>query len=510
MRKFNIFYFLIFILSVNSIAQQKLTEFNVKISKPHEAFICSDSAGTVGCILHSNKQIEVNYLNPDFAPVSSNLVQKIKSDKSEKILGALIRDNATYVYTYSVRLHSLSCVSISRPSGEAAFTKIKVLSATDEFLRAFEMDNHFYFLYVPKHTNQLRVLVMNGKEGEEIKYDIEMPTFYAALSRNNDMLNVSAESNVGIEDIRYDLENNVKSTYPDKKLYHFHGKIYFTFDEPGTTHLIIVDPFTKTSEYKKLNFTLDKGNTSGHKQGNSFIYQNRFFRASLSPEQLNIIVLNLDSMNLLKSYNLFPEFDIDIANGPLIQEGGVPGRTSDEKIIKTSHQFFKRLQDGNLAIAANKIDDDRFELEVGSFDMYSNYGGRSGFGGGPTISFGMGMGMGMGGIGIGNPGMMGMGYPYGGGLGYPYYSGFPGYYPYSSVQRVKVVYFKSLLLSSDFSHVEGKIPMTMKDKISDFEDGAFRYGLPDVIRITPYQNNLLMGYYQKGMKRFSLVGFQRK
>lgn len=508
MRNFIIFYFLIVMHSVNSIAQQKLTEFNVKISKPHEAYICADTTGTIGCILHSNKEIEVNYLNPDFTPVSSNLVQKIKGDKSEKILGALLRDNATYIYTYSVRLHSISCIAISRPSGEAVFSKVKVLTANDEFLRAFEMENRFYFLYVPRHTNQLRVLVMDGKEGEEISYNVEMPTFYAALSRNNDMLNVSAESNVGIEDIRYDLENNVKSTYPNKKLYHFHGKIYFTFDEPAITHLIIVDPISKTSEYKKLNFTLDKGNTSGNKQGNSFIYQNRFFRASLSPEQLNIIVLNLDSMNLIKSYNLFPEFDIDIANGPLIQEGGVVGRTSDEKIIKTSNQFFKRLQDGNLAIAANKIDDTRFEMEVGSFDMYSNYGGRPGMGGGPTISFGMGMGMG--GVGFGNPGMMGMGYPYGGGLGYPYYSGFPGYYPYSSVQRVRVVYFKSLLSSNDFSHIDGKVPMTMKDKITDYEDGAFRYGLPDVIRITPYQNNLLMGYYQKSMKRFNIVGFQRK
>jgi hypothetical protein len=67
-----------------------------------------------------------------------------------------------------------------------------------------------------------------------------------------------------------------------------------------------------------------------------------------------------------------------------------------------------------------------------------------------------------------------------------------------------------MLSSVDFSHLPNLAPpVTMKDKINDFEYRAFKSNIPDVLRITPYKNNLLLGYYQKTGKRFHLVEFRR-
>jgi hypothetical protein len=366
------------------------------------------------------------------------------------------------------------------------------------------MNGKFYVLVVPQYTSKLKVLEFKGHQKEENTFDVEMEKFYATLTKQNHLLNMNAQSEVGIEVIKYDLENNIKSSFPSKKLYYFDDKIILTFDEPGLTHMITVDMVIKNIEYKKLNFTLEKGDGSKNKQGNSFLYENRLFRTTISPDQLNISILDLDSMNLVSTYNFYPDKEIDIKNGPIVMEGGGPAFTTDEKILKRTDQYFRRVLEGNLAISAHKIDSNQYELQVGSYDMYVT-NNRSNFGP-PGLSVGMGMGAGFGvGFGMGS----GMGYPYGGFAGPgSFFNGFPGYYPYQTTVRQKVVYFKSLLGNSTFEHLEGNVPLTLKDKINQYEYKNFRNGLPEVMRIAPYKESLLFGYYHKPSKKFNLIQFR--
>ncbi|RZK09829.1 MAG: hypothetical protein EOO43_20905 [Flavobacterium sp.] len=74
--------------------------------------------------------------------------------------------------------------------------------------------------------------------------------------------------------------------------------------------------------------------------------------------------------------------------------------------------------------------------------------------------------------------------------------------------RQKIVYFKSLLGNSNFEHINGSIPSTMKDKINQYEYKYFRNGPPEVMRIVPYNNSLLFAYYHKPSKKFNLVQFK--
>ncbi|MBX9850600.1 MAG: hypothetical protein K2X86_02465 [Cytophagaceae bacterium] len=504
----SISFFLFFALfySLNSFAQQKLTEFSVKIPRPAEAFMVADQNQNLACIFQSNKSYEIDFLDNEYKVINTVISQKISADKNQKIVGAKMDAENCFVYFYNKKIKAFSVWTIRRSDGSNAYSRLHVVAHNDQFLRAFIMNNKLYVLLVPKHTNTLKVMVADGANLEQMSFNMEMPSFYATLIKGNDYLNTEAESEVGIEEISYDLENNIKSSYPAKKLYHFDNKIYFTFDEPGLTHFIIVDPVSKTSEYKRLNFTLDRGDNSREKQGNSFLYYNRFFRTTISPELLNVTIINLDSMSLINSYNFKPDEKIEISNGPIIQEGMTSNYSSDEKIIKRTDQYFRKVLNGNIGIAANPVDSNKYQLEVGGLEMFNtNPGYRPGFNG-PTISIGMGMGMGTG---------FGMGMPYHGGYGSSmygsgmHYNGFPGYYPYQSVTRLRITYFKSLLKYDDFSHVEDAVRDNMKDKINEYEYQVFRYNPPEVLRITRYQNSVLFGYYVKNGRRFSIVEFRK-
>jgi hypothetical protein len=111
--------------------------------------------------------------------------------------------------------------------------------------------------------------------------------------------------------------------------------------------------------------------------------------------------------------------------------------------------------------------------------------------------------MGMGGFGMGMGGMgMGMG-----GFGYP------GYYPsnnygYNSTS-IYVTYFQSLMRVQDLSHVEGKVPQTIREKMNDYESDVFKNSSPELLNIAPTNNGLILGYYLKGRSRYNLVEFKR-
>jgi hypothetical protein len=484
--------------------QQNFANFPVKIN-PKQGYAVVDSSGSVGYLFEGNKQYQFTIVNAGKQVERTTIAPRLSQNKKDDLHGAALNDSTFTAYLINKKSGLITSIITNRNTGAFRQQTIGQLGRGDQFLRAFPYRGEFYFLTVPSHSNVLKVLKSSdGQRLIETAYPIEMTTFYTALSTNNELLNEEAESDVGIEFIKQGLENNIKSSYSKKKLYCQDDKIIFTFDEAHLTHLVTVDLSSKKAEYKKLNFTLDKGNNSTSKRGNSFVYDNHIFRTTISPQQLNISIVNIDSMALSNTYNIYPEEEIKILNGPMLQEGGTNTMAMDERVIKKTSQYFSKVLNGNIAIAANKLDSGRYQVEVGSYEEFVSRGG-SGFGG-PTVSFGMGMGMGVGfgsgmGMGFGSP----MGSPFGFGSGY---YGYPGYYPFNNSYntRLRIVSFKTLLKEGEFSHAKGELPKTLRQQISDYFEKNFRNSPPELHLITPYRENaVLLGAYSSSKDNFYIV-----
>ena len=504
-------------LFMGAYAQQTVCEFTVDLQNLLDLVSASDTVGNVGYVFQSKKGYEFVYLSPDLRVEKTLFTDRVTYSKGDELEGAVVYNDNFTAYLYNKNQGYIATLSTERNSDVSKYSRPATLAKHENYLISFSMKGLYYVLVVPQHANKLKVLTFDrGEKIDEHTYDIEMPTFFAELAANNTLLNHGVKSNVGIEEIRYDVENNIKSSYAEKKLYHINGKIHLVFDDPNTTHLIVIDPAEHHAVYKKLNFSLERGNTNREKQGNSFMYYNRLFRATMSPEELNITILDLDAMEMINNYNIYPDKAIEINNGPVVQEGGGSLFSAEEKTIKKPEQYFRKVLNSNLAIAANKIEGNKYEVEVGSYDevIYNNGGGMGGGGfGGPGLSIGMGMGgmgMGMGGMGMGGMGGMGMGY---GGMGMGYGGmgyGYPGYYPSGArSNRINVVYFKTLMDTTDFSHLEGNVPVTVREKINDYETQNLKNTSPDFIKISPYNENTLLAYYTKQHKQFRIVKFQQ-
>jgi hypothetical protein len=502
--------FLFVLLSgLMAVGQKTVLEVEMKGGKAQNVFSTSDTYGNMAYIFQGSKSIQISILDATYKITNEYLISREEAEKKNEIIGATLSAKNVVVYLYDHKERKFSSLVVDRFVGTYKFNpSIGTITKAEFLMKSFEMEGVFHCMIIPQYKNA--VLLFSSVEGSDFvvkNYEVNFPTLYAKLSSKNDELNQKTETPVGIEKISYTIENNIKSTYPSKKMYTYGNKIFMTFEEPGHTHLIIIDPNSSTAVYRKLNFSLDKGKDTTPKQGNSFLYKGDLFRVTMNNEQLNLIVITLDSMEMLKSYNVFPDQEISFINGMIKEDGN----DMQDRIIRNTQQYFRKLSRGKVAIAVNDLNNGLYETEIGAYEevtVYRNSGmGMGGFSPGLSIGMGTGMGMGYGGMGMGYGGMGMGGY---GGMG-GMYGGYPGYYNNSgySSTSIRATYFQSLLKVEDLSHVDGNVPITIREKINDYETEVLKNSNPELLNIRPSYTGLVLGYYVKGRSKYNLIEFRR-
>ncbi|HSZ26249.1 MAG TPA: hypothetical protein VK766_11035 [Cytophagaceae bacterium] len=485
--------------------QRSVMEVEMKGGRAQSVFSTTDVYSNIAYIFQGSKSIQISILDASYKMTKEFLINRDETEKKNRIIGATLSERNIVVYLFDHKERNFASLVVDRFTGNHRFNPSIGALAKHEFLmESFEMEGVFYSMVVPQHKNA--ILLFASNEGGDFairNYDVNFSALYSKLSTKNDELNKQPETPVGIERINYTIENNIKSAYPSKKMYLSGNKIFMTFEEPSHTHVVIIDPYSPVAIYRKLNFSLDKGKNTTPSQGNSFLYKGNLFRISFSDDELNLIVINLDSMQMLRSFNVFPDQPISFINGFVKEEGN----DMQGKFIRVTSQYFKKLRQGKLAVAVNDLKDGYYEVELGAYEEVTVYR-NSGMGGMGMGMGGMGMGMGMGGMGMGMGGI-GIGMGSGMGMGGMGYGGYPGYYPNSGNQTtsIRVVYFQTLLRENDMSHVDGNVPVTMREKINDYEAEVLRNRSPDLLNVVPSHNGLLLGYYAKGHSRYNLVEF---
>lgn len=487
-------YILFFILTTSIIASAQLDAGAIALDgKPSDVISSRDTSGNYFFLFQYNKTYQASILDANYKEIKKFTIKKSESDsKKNTLIGTIFDQRGAVAYLINQKTKDFSAMRIDRNTGVMDFMSLGSLPNGVNFLKGIEMDGVFYVLAAPNQKNELHIYRSDyGNPFTLSIYPIDFPTFYSKLALRNEELNQKTDGPIGIEYIRYDIEHNIRSATPFKKLYAFGGKIYIIIDEPATSHIITVNTNDNTSAYKKMNFSLDKELNTTPRQGNSFLYKGDLFRVTLSPQQLNLSVIYLDSAVLLRAYNFYPDKTIELVNGVIVQDNSA----GDDKIIQKTNQFFNRLMDGKVTVVANNLNDGRYELQLGAYEEIITYNNNSGgWGNRSGISFGIGYGFG----------------PFG--FGMPFYD--PFYSPsYNSTTKVstRVCYFESLLRQSDLEHLDGNVPKSIRQKMTEYIEKNFRSSDPELLQMLPAPpNGLVMGVYAKNLDKYKLVFFKRE
>lgn len=472
-------------------AQGEVALLDFKIRKPETVDIVKNGNQGHVFVFLNPKQIQLTTIKPNYTQASA--VFELNKDLSRSDYLTSTRDQVCHTfYFFNAKSNSIQAYRIDLAMGTTQTTLCGTIPKEESFLTALVIDHTFYMFTVSKVSSTLALWSsFRGASLEKTAFEIGQETLHRTLELRGEELNEKKYSEIGIDKIDYSLENNLKSAHALNKLYCLEDRMVMTIDDADKTWLYIIDPKRKTLAEKKFSFSLEKGEGSRDKQGNSFLYGSKLFRTTINNEMMNVSMVDIDSAILNWSYNIFPEQNITIKNGPLLAEG------ENNKVLGKTSQYFNRVLNGKICIAVNEINQ-QYLLQVGSYEYKSSWGSPAGS---PSMSIGMGMGMSMGGVGMGY-------YPMGGyGWGMPgYYGGYPGYYPSGNFSSIETTYFYSLMDVKTLEHLPLAPPKTMKERLNDFEDQKFKKGMPDLIQVIALPNkSILMGYYVRNIHKYQLV-----
>lgn len=514
-----------FASSFSAYTQNAEGTIELLVKKTENVYSATDTLGNYVYIFATAKQYQVTFFNKQNTQVANYILSFPPQISRDDFLGTQLIGDSCMVYYFNDHSRMITQLSINKNSGLLSKKIIGQLAYSAKYLKSFPLNNSFYVLTTTHGKNEIEVnTIAEGKLSKET-YPVEMPDLYKRLSTGNGLLNEEPGLTVGIDRVNYKIENNVKSARATKKLYTFENNIYLVFDDADYTHVIHIDLITNTSTYKQFIFSSSKSGHSLKKQGNSFLLRDKLFRVTLNPDQLTFTVLNIESNDTYTTFYATPQNTISFKNGAILQENSA----DKQKVLEDQATFFKKVLSSNLSVAVN-VKDSVYIVEIGSYEEYVSGGGGNGpsGGSGPSFSMGMGMGMGMGGMGMsmgsggmgmGGMGMGGMGYgggmggmgydPYG--YGYPgYYNGYSGYYPYNSTTTtIRTLYFHSMIDTTTFKQEPGIVPISLRERVSNFETTMFKEKLPQLIRIVDFEDRILIGYLIPSSNSFKMYSFYK-
>ncbi len=478
------------ILPIPLWAQGEVALLDFKIRKPETVDIIKNGNDGHVFVFLNPKQIQLTTIKPGYTHASAVFDLNKELSRSEYLTST--RDNTCHTfYFFNSKQNSIQAYRIDLAMGTTQTLACGMIPKEESFLSALVIDRTFYMLTVSKMSSTMALWSsFRGAPLEKTTFEIGQEKLHRALESREEDLNEKKYSDIGIDKIDYALENNLKSVHALNKLYCLEDRMVMTMDDADRTWLYIIDPKHKTLSEKKFSFSLEKGEGSRDKQGNSFLYGSKLFRTTINNEMMNVSMVDIDSAALNWSYNIFPDQNISIKNGPLLSEG------ENNKVLGKTSQYFNRVLNGRICIAVNEINQ-QYLLQVGSYEYKSSWSSPTGS---PSMS--MGMGIGMGGVGMGYYPSMG-GY----GWGMPgYYGGYPGYYPGGGFSYIETTYFYSLMDAKTLEHLLQAPPKTIKERLNEFEDQKFKKAIPDLIQVTPLPGkSILMGYYVKNIHKYQLV-----
>lgn len=453
-----ILYFLcgISLFSIVGNAQQLENECELLLRSPETIYSAVDKNENYVFVFQASSQYELVFFNADHKKSRDVAIPIPSAQRKDTYLGIELKEDTCSIYSLNPRSNEIIQWNVGREGGALSKKTIGRLAYTEKFLECISLNETFYILTATQGKNQLEVHAITNSLITKNTFNIEMPDFYKKLSSGNHLLNEETKGSIGIDAMNYSIENNVKSARATKKIYAFETYIYLIFDDPDYTQLIEIDLEKNTAIYKQFDFSLDHGNTSSKKQGNSFLYNQTLFRVTMSLEQMTFTTVNVVTNQSYTTFYATPHNPMNFKNGPITQENS----TDKLRIIDDNATYFKKVLAGSLSIAVN-LKDSSFIVEIGSYEeIIANNNYNNPVGSRPTISIGMGMGMGGVGMSMGGMGMGGMGY---GGYGTSpynqygwdspgYYNGYSGYYPYNSTTTtIRTVYMHSMLDTATYS-----------------------------------------------------------
>jgi hypothetical protein len=435
------------------------------------------------CFMHKSN-FEIKILDKNLNLTGGRIFKVKDYDRNKYPIGIGYASDYMFVYFLDVRLNKITRlifdkknIMVPRFSETAIF-----LPRTERYLEAVNVKGKFKIVSFDKITNHFVVRTPSSQtDSAEVKYITSGSEMLERVLQNG-------EKDISLKRM-YSYSDNLQNTASLGKVYLEDDELRITIDDRRFTHLFELNLVSNICKYSKLVFHLHRCNDGDIEGGNSHIKNNKLFKITYCAGMMNLATVELDSLSIEQTYNIFPDKEVDIKCTPFIEEVSYEDRNDTKDYLSSTDEFMERLNPDGLGIAVCSLNENDFLLQIGSSRTTFYTVTSPGYGN----TFGMGGGISIGGFGLGS--------------GSPSVFGSP---TMNTYRKVKDVYFKSIINQETLSRSANIMPEpAMSDKLSSFENAKVNDSFKGVSTINEVENEIIYGYFSGKDDLYHLVKFKQ-
>jgi len=443
------------------------------------------------CVLFFLDNIEIKslVLSKDFQKIDEYRISRPQIPYN-KLLGHSINDNDYCLFFSNNKKNQFytQSINISEKSSQSQTLSLKLKK--EKYLEAISYKGRFYLLTVKKFSSILKIYEFMGSrliaekelDFSQHKFSNEdYPDLYSTLSQSATL----TQQKLSITKI--DTENPIplEIAAQKSKLYLKGNDIYLTIDNSlRNTKIVKINLDSYEYSFKEIDQAqLDCGDAL-NVVSNSFLLEDKLFQVKSCKSGLLMRISDIKTHQVISEYSVNKNEEIQFKNGSIRQEGGTNIYTqgTDKELDKTK-QILRKISNSKIGVSAYQRNNNLTVTIGGYKEVQQATGGGMTFTPGSSIST-----------------------PYGNVSTPATYSYNPTMFGYGSYKNTRAIYFKSILDSSKFEHIEeAKVTKTAYDKIKDFEESIMTSISNETL--FRFDKSYIFGYYSRVRKTYTLSKF---
>lgn len=472
--------------TIMSFSQEVVNSTPVALKKNKTVFqVVNDSSKETTIFVSDKEKIKAFRLNKEMEIIDSLSTLRLNPSTYGAMIGYNLKNSNVNLFWSSSNHKDLFIQQFSFDKQNLE-NKTYTLSFKDEkFIQNFSQNDKFYILNVIKNSDKFKLYVFDneGKLEEKI-IDLTGYRFYDSEMKKTNLYGILGESFYSLEmpfslqKINPENPTSLVESSKMRKCYSNGKNIVVTLDNNlEYTQLITIDLESYTAKEKFIQKPYISYTQRYELNSNSFLMDDKLFQIKSSSSMLILTIKDLDN-NLIKTFTASEATPIiDFKNSNIIQENG---GTSKTRILETSSQFIRKINNLNAGISCYKLNDN-YLVTVGSVSEEQQQVSTASIIGGMFGAVGSIAGS-LIDAAVSNPTLE----------------------SFNSYANRKVVYINGLF-DKDGNHIKGEIEPLAFDKIRKFFDKNDDVSSPTLYKL---DNIYYFGYYDNETKSYTIRKFE--
>jgi hypothetical protein len=353
-----------------SLSQEIINSTPVALKNNRDVFqIVNETQKNVTLFVSDKERVKAISLNQKMKITDS--ISSVRPDKKTytEMIGYNQGQTNSRLFWASSNYKEISSQLFDFETRKVSSQNYKLPLKNELFLQKFTEKEKFYILTMLKKTNILKLYVFddNGKIIEKL-IDLTGSKFYTPDYQKTNLYGILEENflpfepSFSLQKIESNSPTSLTYSAKKRKLYHIDNAITLTFDTNlDYTQVITINLKTFAVKETIIKKPFISFEYKSDLKSNSFLFQDKLYQIKTSSEKFFLNIKNLND-SISKEYSATNNKSIDFKNSEIIQENG---GSNNKRILETSTQFIRKLNNTNTAISCYQMGDKNL-ITIGS------------------------------------------------------------------------------------------------------------------------------------------------